>query len=96
MPVNSPGQARLISATAAARKNLHSGKIPDKALCVEDYDDGAGNAGDGEDKDEQEHDERNSVFLLGCSGENCSKRCVKLLSCLFINVSSIPISVREF
>ena len=45
MPVNSPGQARLISATAAARKNLHSGKIPDKALCVEDYDDGAGNAG---------------------------------------------------
>ena len=100
MPVKFPGQARLISATAAARKNLHCGKTPDKALCVEDYDDGAGNAGagSGEDKDEQEHDDRNSVFslLVGCSGENCSERCVKLLSCWFINVSSIPISVRKF
>ena len=100
MPVKSPGQARLISATAAARKNLHCGKTPDKALCVEDYDDGAGNAGagSGEDKDEQEHDDGNSVFslLVGCSGENCSERCVKLLSCWFINVSSIPISARKF
>ena len=78
MPVKSPGQARLISATAAARKNLHCGKTPDKALCVEDYDDGAGNAGagSGEDKDEQEHDDGNSVFslLVGCSGEKLLRK----------------------